>query len=120
MERIYLKPTCQEILHKDNGLPAGQAGKEGHLDLFAYDYETDEAKRKLGNLYLVGNVSPSGGSPEGRQDNHPIENDVAYITNLVASLAKREYYANPDLAPERGLLSCPEKSERRCRGILHQ
>src|SRR3989344_5523727 len=87
MERIYLKPTCREVLHKDTG-------KEGHLDLFAYDYETDEAKRKLGNLYLVGNVQmPAEGETAS-------ENDVTYVTNLVASLAKREYYADPDLAPK--------------------
>lgn len=86
MERIYLKPTSKEILYKDSG-------KEGHLDLFAYDYETDESKRKLGNLYLVGNVQ----MPADQEAN---ENDVTYITNLVASLAKREYYSNPDLAPK--------------------
>jgi len=87
MERIYLKPTCREVLHKDTG-------KEGHLDLFAYDYEMDEAKRKLGNLYLVGNVQmPAEGETAS-------ENDVTYVTNLVASLAKREYYADPDLAPK--------------------
>lgn len=109
MERIYLKPACQEILHKDlglsarssdrragqAGLPAGQAGKEGHLDLFTYDYETDNSKRKLGNLYLVGNVQMpvTEGDPS-------IKTDVTYITNLVASLAKREYYSNPDLTPK--------------------
>jgi len=88
MERIYLKPTCQEILHKDSG-------KEGHLDLFTYDYETDDSKRKLGNLYLVGNVQMP--ATEGNPSSKP---DVTYITNLVASLAKREYYSNPDLAPK--------------------
>ena len=92
MERIYLKPTCREILHKDTGL-SGQ-GKEGHLDLFAYDYDTDENKRRLGSLYLVGNVQ----MPVGEEESS--ENDVTYITNLVASLAKREYYASPDLAPK--------------------
>ncbi|MBI2068583.1 MAG: PQQ-like beta-propeller repeat protein [Candidatus Yanofskybacteria bacterium] len=97
MERIYLKPTCREVLHKDTG-------KEGHLDLFAYDYESDEAKRKLGNLYLVGNVHPALASKSGVQmpaeGEKTSENDVAYVTNLVASLAKREYYADPDLAPK--------------------
>ncbi|MEX2090752.1 MAG: hypothetical protein WD989_01305 [Candidatus Paceibacterota bacterium] len=104
MERIYLKPICEEILHKDSGLPAGQAGKDGHLDLFAYDYETDEAKRKLGSLYLVGNVQPALAGKSGVQapaeESGQNENDVAYVTNLVASLAKREYYSNPDLTPK--------------------
>lgn len=105
MERIYLKPVCQEILHKDSGLPAGQAGKEGHLDLFTYDYETDDSKRKLGNLYLVGNVHPALAGKGGVQmpiikEDSSSKTDVTYITNLVASLAKREYYSNPDLAPK--------------------
>src|SRR3989338_863589 len=87
VERIYLKPTATEILHKDNG-------KEGHLDLFAYDSEADDSRRKLGNLYLVGNVQ----MPETTGEEPASENDVTYVTNLVASLAKREYYSNPDLA----------------------
>ncbi|MBI2641840.1 DNA polymerase III subunit alpha, partial [Candidatus Roizmanbacteria bacterium] len=86
MEKVYLKPVSIEILHKDSD-------KNEHLDLFAYDYESDQARRKLGNLYLVGNVrAPSNqGAPE---------TDVTYVTNLVASLAKREYYSNPDLDPK--------------------
>ncbi len=99
MERIYLKPTATEILHKDSG-------KEGHLDLFAYDSEADDSRRKLGNLYLVGNVHPAlagkgGVQMPGTTGEAPAsENDVTYVTNLVASLAKREYYSNPDLAPK--------------------
>src|SRR3989344_3715346 len=105
MERIYLKPSCREVLPKDTG-------KEGPLDLFAYDYETDEAKRKLGNLYLVGNVQRPDADVDvalsRRDQSHRLnegqsrdgDGDVTYVTNLVASLAKREYYADPDLAPK--------------------
>jgi len=81
MEKIILKPTQREILIKGSS-------KEGHLDIFSYDYNSDENKRKLGNLYIIGNV----------QQNVDGESDSAYITNLVASLAKREYYSNPDLS----------------------
>ena len=81
MEKIFLKPTQTEILVKGSQ-------KEGHLDIFSYDYNSDENKRKLGNLYIVGNV---------QQD---IDADATYVTNLVASLAKREYYSNPDLSPK--------------------
>lgn len=88
MERIYLKPVSKEILYKN-------PEKEGHLDLFSYNYEADDPKRKLGGLYMVGNVQ----MPAGRE-NPDDNNDVTYITNLVASLAKREYYANTDLAPK--------------------
>ena len=84
MEKIFLKPTHTEILIK--GSP-----KEGHLDIFSYDYNSDETKRKLGNLYIIGNV---------QQNVDAGESDSTYVTNLVASLAKREYYANPDLSPK--------------------
>ncbi|PIR41763.1 MAG: hypothetical protein COV30_01850 [Candidatus Yanofskybacteria bacterium CG10_big_fil_rev_8_21_14_0_10_37_15] len=102
MERIYLKPVCQEILHREtDGLSVGQTGKEGYLDLFAYDYDADEDKRNLGNLYLVGNVHSSSADKNSIQTpdkEKTDENDIAYVTNLVASLAKREYYSNPDIA----------------------
>lgn len=91
MEKIFLKPTQTEILIK--GTP-----KEGHLDIFSYDYNSDGTKRKLGNLYLIGNTQ-QGGTASG-DSNPDIDSDVAYITNLVASLAKREYYSNPDLSPK--------------------
>jgi len=94
MEKIFLKPTQTEILIKGST-------KEGHLDIFSYDYNSDESKRKLGNLYIVGNTqqgteTTNNPDPENETD----ESNVAYITNLVASLAKREYYSNPDLSPK--------------------
>lgn len=84
MEKNFLKPTQTEILIK--GAP-----KEGHLDIFSYDYNSDETKRKLGNLYIVGNV---------QQNIDPEDSDSTYVANLVASLAKREYYSNPDISPK--------------------
>lgn len=85
MEKIFLKSTVQEIVIKGNS-------KEGHTDVFAYDYYDDDDKRKLGGLYIIGNVKQDGGiDPE----NAP---DIAYVTNLVASLAKREYYSRPDIS----------------------
>ena len=94
MEKIFLKPTHTEILIK--GSP-----KEGHLDVFSYDYNQDEPKRMLGNLYIVGNAQQGSYTiNDSEQNNKTEESDVAYITNLVASLAKREYYSNPDLSPK--------------------
>src|SRR3989338_5967421 len=84
MEKILLKPTQTEILIKGSQ-------KEGHLDIFSYDYNSDENRRKLGNLYIVGNV---------QQNVDDGKSDSTYVTNLVASLAKREYYSNPDLSPK--------------------
>lgn len=78
MEKIYLKPVSQEILIKG-------ASAEGHLDVFSYD-PADENGRKLGSIFIIGHV-------------HHETDDVAYSVNLIASLAKREYYAKPNLAP---------------------
>lgn len=91
MEKIFLKPTQTEILIKGTS-------KEGHLDIFSYDYNSDETKRRLGNLYLIGNTQQGGASSD--DSNPDVDSDIAYITNLVASLAKREYYSDPDLSPK--------------------
>src|SRR3989344_5394125 len=94
MEKIFLKPTQTEILI--NG-----AQKEGHFDIFSYDYNSDETKKKLGNLYIIGNVQQNINTVKTLASEEKIEmSDVAYATNLVASLAKREYYSNPDLSPK--------------------
>ena len=82
MEKVFIKPVSKEILIKNS--------KEGPTDIFSYDYEADHAKRGLGNLYVVGNIQ--GGAAEESDGL-----DVGYVINLVASLAKREYYSNPDL-----------------------
>lgn len=86
MEKIFLKSTAQEIVIKGNS-------KEGHTDVFAYDYYGDDNKRKLGGLYIIGNVKQDG---DINSENAP---DIAYVTNLVASLAKREYYSRSDISP---------------------
>ena len=52
MEKIFLKPTQKEILIKGSQ-------KDGHMDVFSYDYNSDESRRMLGNLYIVGNVQHS-------------------------------------------------------------
>ena len=87
MDKIFLKPFVSEISIR------GQS-KEGRTDVFAYDYYNDEDKRKLGCLYMIGNVKQED-SPENAE-NSP---DIAYVTNLVASLAKREYYSKLDASP---------------------
>jgi len=86
VQKIYLKPAVSEITIKGTS-------KEGHTDVFAYDYYDDDNRRKLGGLYIVGNVKEDGATSA---ENAP---DIAYVTNLVASLAKREYYSKPDLSP---------------------
>lgn len=81
MEKIFIKPVSKEILLKGS--------KDGPTDIFSYDYEADQAKRPLGNLYVVGNIQDGAA---GQSE----DLDVGYVINLVASLAKREYYAHPD------------------------
>ncbi|HXK40630.1 hypothetical protein A3G06_00100 [Candidatus Nomurabacteria bacterium RIFCSPLOWO2_12_FULL_46_14] len=93
MEKVFLKSTSQEIVIKGSS-------KEGHTDVFAYDYYDDDDKRKLGGLYIIGNVNRPAADIDGalsrRDDDSP---DITYVTNLVASLAKREYYSRPDISP---------------------
>src|SRR3989344_3604235 len=94
MEKIFLKPTQTEILIKGSQ-------KEGHLDIFSYDYSSDENKRKLGNLYIIGNIQQDiDALKDSTSEERVGASDTTYATNLVASLAKREYYSNPDLSPK--------------------
>jgi hypothetical protein len=92
MEKIIIKPVSHEILVKGTN-------QEGHADLFAYDSEKDATKRGLGNLFIVGNIQDADGD----------ESDVAYVTNLVASLAKREYYLPQNLSPREAMTAALKK-----------
>ncbi len=85
MEKVFIKPTAKEIMLKGNG-------KDGPSDLFSYDY-SDSGHRGLGHLYVVGNIQPGEAASSD-------DLDVGYVINLVASLAKREYYAKADLEPK--------------------
>lgn len=97
MDKVYIKPTSREILIKDSL-------KEGYFDIYSYDYHSDEHKRNLGSLYIIGNVNQTYTSTQKANvknqeiapDDAP---DVAYMINLIASLAKREYYSKPNLLP---------------------
>src|SRR3989344_1380859 len=100
MERVFLKPTSREILIKDSD-------KEGYLDIFSYDYNADGNKRGLGSLYIIGNVNQAEPAESGAES---VESpDVAYMINLVASLAKREYYSNTDLTPKEAFAATLKK-----------
>ncbi len=103
MEKIFLKPEAKEILFKN-------PSEAQYSDIFSYDYGQDDSKRKLGNLFIVGNVQNGPIDKEGASDK-PSSNpaDIAYIVNLVASLAKREYYAKQDLAPKEAFSSALKK-----------
>lgn len=107
MDKIYLKPTSHEISIKG-------ASKEGRTDVFAYNYHDDD-RRKLGGLYIVGNVKqddfareegPMQSQVHADTEDSP---DIAYVTNLVASLAKREYYSRLDISPHDAFLATLKK-----------
>src|SRR3989344_9528299 len=84
MEKVFINPVAKEILIKGNA-------KEGPVDLFSYDNNTNS--QALGNLFVIGNI-------QGRTIENSDDIDVGYVLNLVASLAKREYYINPDASPK--------------------
>ena len=71
MEKISLKPIAREINFK-------ATEPNTYLDAFEYSPQ-DEKEKRLGSLYVVGQVKYG-------------EEDMAYVLNLVSSLAKREYY----------------------------
>jgi hypothetical protein len=71
MEKIVIKPEAKEIVLR--GKP-----EDGHVDVFSYNYEGNSSNG-LGGLFIVGQVNPAS-------------EDTSYMINLVASLAKREYY----------------------------
>jgi len=79
LERILIKPDAKEIILR--GKP-----EDGHVDVFSYNYESGAASN-LGGLFIVGQVQPA-------------TEDTSYMINLIASLAKREYYAKPDTSPK--------------------
>lgn len=77
MEKITIKPSAKEIILR--GKP-----EDGHLDVFSYNYDGN-VSNGLGSLFVVGQV-------------HPATDDTSYMVNLIASLAKREYYSQPDIS----------------------
>lgn len=79
MEKILIKPESKEIVLR--GKP-----EDGHVDVFSYNYENGTANN-LGGLFIVGQVQPA-------------TEDTSYMINLVASLAKREYYADINANPK--------------------
>ncbi|MDP2648089.1 MAG: hypothetical protein Q8P35_02510 [Candidatus Yanofskybacteria bacterium] len=89
MEKIFIKPTYQEILLKDSA-------QDEHTDIFSYDAENDELARKLGSLFIIGHVQHS-------------TDDLAYAISLVAALAKREYYSSNEPTPKEAFATTLKK-----------
>ena len=89
MERIYLKPKSSEIIVK--GDP-----QDGFADIYAYDSNSSDASKKLGDLFVVGTVKHDS-------------TDVSYMTSLVSALAKREYYIKPTATPKEAFTNTLKK-----------
>ena len=79
MEKILIKPSSKEIILRSKP-------EDGHVDVFSYNYE-GTSSNNLGSLFIVGHIQPAS-------------EDTSYMINLVASLAKREYYSKTDVAPK--------------------
>ena len=93
MEKVFINPVAKEILIKGNA-------KEGPVDLFSYNNNGNT--RALGNLFVIGNI-------QGGADVNSDDIDVGYVLNLVASLAKREYYINSDASPKEAFAGALKK-----------
>ena len=78
MDKISLKPTSQEILFKAN---------EPGVYFDSFEYGPYNKNKHLGHLYVVGHLKFG-------------EENMAYVLNLISSLAKREYYSENGSAPE--------------------
>ncbi len=72
MEKIFLKPFSKEISYQS-------AEPNTYADAFEYG-PRDEKDKHLGHLYVIGQLKHG-------------EENMAYVLNLVSSLAKREYYS---------------------------
>lgn len=79
MERLTLTPQHSEIVI-NNGSP------DGAVDLFSYGPDAESSAQSLGSLYVVG----------WRQAD---TNTMGYIVSLIAAMARREYYAQPNATP---------------------
>ncbi|MBI2057385.1 MAG: hypothetical protein HYT63_00135 [Candidatus Yanofskybacteria bacterium] len=79
MEKIFLRPNSQEILFKT---------KEPNVYFDSFEYGPNDKKDKhLGYLFVVGHLKYG-------------EENMAYVLNLISSLAKREYYSENGILAE--------------------
>ncbi|MDO8496322.1 MAG: hypothetical protein Q7S43_02915 [bacterium] len=98
MEKILIKPDAKEIVLR--GKP-----EDGHVDVFSYNYG-GTASNNLGGLFIIGHVQPA-------------TEDTSYMVNLVASLAKREYYAQADAIPKESFSKTLKKINEVLQDFFH-
>ncbi len=78
MEKLTLKPHANEIM-------VNHGTTDGVIDMFSYSPD-DAASRSFGSLYVLGHRDTDS-------------SNVGYVVSLISALARREYYANPNLPP---------------------
>src|SRR3989344_3781427 len=98
MEKILIKPDAKEIVLR--GKP-----EDGHVDVFSYNYG-GTGSNNLGVFFIIGHDQPA-------------TEDTSYMVNLVASLAKREYYAQADAIPKESFSKTLKKINEVLQDFFH-
>lgn len=78
MEKLTLKPRANEIV-------VNHGTADGAIDMFSYSPD-DAATRGFGSLFVLGHRDTDS-------------SNVGYVVSLISALARREYYANPNIPP---------------------
>lgn len=78
MEKLTLKPQANEIV-------VNHGTTDGAVDVFSYSPD-DTATRGFGSLFVLGHRDTDS-------------SNVGYVVSLISALARREYYANPNIPP---------------------
>src|SRR3989344_2000057 len=98
IEKILIKPEAKEIVLR--GKP-----EDGHVDVFSYNYD-GTASNNLGVFFIIGHDQPA-------------TEDTSYMVNLVASLAKREYYAQANAVPKESFSKTLKKINEVLQDFFH-
>jgi hypothetical protein len=98
MEKRNIKIQTENLQVKAKELVAAPKETKGAFcDTFVYEPENIQ-EQALGNLYIVGGIS------------NKLANNSSYLVNLLASIVKKDYYANPKRNPFEALESALHKA----------
>jgi hypothetical protein len=98
MEKRNIKIQTENLQVEAKELVAAPKETKGAFcDTFVYEPENIQ-EQALGNLYIVGGIS------------NKLANNSSYLVNLLASIVKKDYYANPKRNPFEALESALHKA----------
>ena len=98
MENKNIKIQTENLRVEAKELVAAPRETKGAFcDTFVYEPENIQ-EQALGNLYIVGGIS------------NKLANNSSYLVNLLASIVKKDYYANPKRNPFEALESALHKA----------